>query len=189
MLTSIVISVAIPAVIILIFFSYYNGLVRRRNDIKLAFSSVDVFLKKRFDLIPNLVATVLEYAKHEASTFAKITELRKKDYSTMSNSEKIQTQNEISKAQISLDAVAENYPELKAAAGFMDLRRYINETEEQISATRRYYNTSVVDYNNAIETIPTLWFAGMFGFTKNNDILVTPENERENVSVKELFNS
>ena len=105
----------------------------------------------------------------------------------MNESDKVKFDNEFSQCKNSLMAVAENYPELQASANFMQLQRALNETEEQLSAARRAYNASVVIYNTSVETIPTLWVASMFGFTKNNNILVTPEQERQNVSVKDLF--
>ena len=182
-----IVSIVVIVFILIVIFSIYNSLVRKRNEITHAFSSIDVMLKKRFDLIPNLIASVQQYAKHESSTFTQITEMRNKNYASMNESDKVKFDNEFSQCKNSLMAVAENYPELQASANFMQLQRSLNETEEQLSAARRAYNASVVIYNTSIETIPTLWFASMFGFTKNNNILVTPEQERQNVSVKDLF--
>lgn len=184
-----VIAIVLVAILAIGLFSVYNGLVRKRNGIIYAFSSIDVMLKKRFDLIPNLVASVQQYVKHESSTFAQITEMRNANYSTMSNSDKIKFDDQFTQCKNSFFAVAENYPDLKASENFMQLQRSLNETEEQLSAARRSYNAAVVNYNNSIETVPTLWIASSFGFTKNNDILVTLEKERENVDIKKIFNN
>ena len=180
---------AVAAVVLLIIFIMYNGLVKKRNAIALSFSSIDVMLKNRFDLIPNLIESVKQYVDHESSTFTKITEMRNQNYSTMSNGEKVQFDKSFAQCQTSLFAVAENYPDLKASDNFIMLQRSLNETEEQLAAARRGYNASVIDYNNSLETIPALWFAPAMGFKKNDNLLVTAENERENVSVKNLFNS
>ena len=159
---------------ILVVISMYNSLVRKRNQIENAFSTIDVMLKRRFDLIPNLVATVQQYAKHEADTFAAITEMRNKTYTSQ-----VRTQ---------FFAVAENYPELKASENFLQLQRSLNETEEQLAAARRTYNASVTDYNNAVQTFPINLLAGMFGFTRKA-VLTIPEAERVTPDVKNLFNS
>ena len=167
---------------ILVVISMYNSLVRKRNQIENAFSTIDVMLKRRFDLIPNLVATVQQYAKHEADTFAAITEMRNKTYASL-NFDKM-----FSKVRTQFFAVAENYPELKASENFLQLQRSLNETEEQLAAARRTYNASVTDYNNAVQTFPTNLLAGMFGFTRKA-VLTIPEAERATPDVKNLFNS
>ena len=137
---------------ILVVISMYNSLVRKRNQIENAFSTIDVMLKRRFDLIPNLVATVQQYAKHEADTFAAITEMRNKTYTSLNDSEKAEFDKMFSKVRTQFFAVAENYPELKASENFLQLQRSLNETEEQLAAARRTYNASVTDYNNAVQT-------------------------------------
>lgn len=166
----------------------YNSLVRKRNQLENAFSTIDVMLKRRYDLIPNLVATVQQYAKHEAQTFSAITEMRNKAYTSLDDSEKADFDKMFSKASSRFFAVAENYPELKASANFLQLQRSLNETEEQLAAARRTYNASVTDYNNAVQTFPTNLLAGMFGFT-GKAVLSIPEAERVNPDVKNLFNS
>lgn len=153
---------------ILVVISMYNSLVRKRNQIENAFSTIDVMLKRRFDLIPNLVATVQQYAKHEADTFAAITEMRNKTYTSLNDSEKADFDKMFSKVRTQFFAVAENYPELKASENFLQLQRSLNETEEQLAAARRTYNASVTDYNNAVQTFPTNLLAGMFGFDKKS---------------------
>lgn len=173
---------------ILVVISMYNSLVRKRNQIENAFSTIDVMLKRRFDLIPNLVATVQQYAKHEVDTFAAITEMRNKTYASLNDSEKADFDKMFSKVRTQFFAVAENYPELKASENFLQLQRSLNETEEQLAAARRTYNAFVTDYNNAVQTFPTNLLAGMFGFTRKA-VLTIPEAERATPDVKNLFNS
>lgn len=172
--------------IALIFISVYNSLVRKRNETVNAFGAIDAMLKKRYDLIPNLVATVQQYAEHEKSTFAQITEMRNKTYESLSNQEKANLDAAFSQATSRFFAVAENYPQLKASQNFEQLQRALNETEEQLSAARRTYNASVTDYNNAVQTFPSNMIAGMFGFTQK-EVLTIPEKERATPDVKNLF--
>lgn len=178
----------IVALVVLVAVSMYNSLVRKRNQLENAFSSIDVMLKRRFDLIPNLVATVQQYARHESETFSAITEMRNKTYASLNESEKADFDKTFSKASSRFFAVAENYPELKASENFLQLQRSLNETEEQLAAARRTYNASVTDYNNAVQTFPTNLLAGMFGFTRK-EVLSIPEAERATPNVKNLFNS
>ena len=140
----------IGAVVIgLIFFMMYNTLIGKKNQVENAFSTVDVMLKRRYDLIPNLVSTVKTYMNYEGSTLEKITELRAKAMSGgISSDEKVSLDNEIRKVMGNIMVSVENYPELKANENFMHLQRTLNETEEQISAARRTFNAAVVDYNN-----------------------------------------
>jgi LemA protein len=149
----------------------YNNLVGARNQVENAFGTIDVMLKKRYDLIPNLVETAKVYMKHERDTLTGITELRTKALSgNVSSDEKVQLENQISGMMKSVMVAVENYPDLKASEQFTMLQRSWNETEEQISAARRNYNAS------------------MFGH-KRKSVLEIPEAERQNVSAKALFNS
>ena len=167
----------------------YNNLVGARNQVENAFGSIDVMLKKRYDLIPNLVETAKAYMKHEKDTLTGITELRTRAMSpTASTDEKVQLENQISGMMKSVMVAVENYPELKASAQFTMLQRSWNETEEQISAARRNYNASVTSYNNAVEKFPSNIFASIFGH-KRKSVLEIPETERQNVSAKAMFNS
>jgi LemA protein len=167
----------------------YNNLVGARNQVENAFGSIDVMLKKRYDLIPNLVETAKAYMKHEKDTLTGITELRTKAMSPSATSdEKIQLENQISGMMKSVMVAVENYPELKASEQFTMLQRSWNETEEQISAARRNYNASVTSYNNAVEKFPSNIFASIFGH-KRKSVLEIPEVERQNVSAKAMFNS
>lgn len=176
----------ISVVIVLIFITIYNSLVRKRNETENSFGAIDAMLKKRYDLIPNLVATVQQYAEHEKSTFAQITEMRNKSYSSLSNQEKANLDSSLSQAFTRFFAVAENYPQLKASENFAQLQRALNETEEQLSAARRAYNASVTDYNNAVQTFPSNLLAGIFGFTRK-EVLIIPEQERATPDIKNLF--
>lgn len=182
------IALIILAFIALLFISMYNSLIRKRNNTDNAFGAIDAMLKKRFDLIPNLVATIQQYAKHEQDTFTKITELRNRDYSSLSQSEKAEFDSSFASARRSFFMVAENYPQLRASENFMQLQRALNETEEQLSAARRTYNACVTDYNNSVMTFPSNMIAGMFSFVKK-EVLSIPEEERANPNVKNLFQS
>lgn len=176
------------AVLLLVLIGMYNGLVSKRNNTENAFASIDVMLKKRYDLIPNLVATVKQYATHEYNTFSKITELRTKQFSQLTVEEKTQLDKELSNVGRQFLLIAENYPDLKASDNFEQLQHSLNEVEEQLSAARRTYNAVITDYNNSVETFPSNIIAGMFGF-KRKMVFDIPEAEKQNVDVKSLFNS
>lgn len=176
-------------VFVLIAVLIYNGLVGARNNVENAFGSIDAMLKKRYDLIPNLVETVKVYMKHEKDTLTSITELRTKAISgNISPDEKVQVENQLARAMRNVMVAVERYPELKADSQFTMLQRSWNEAEEQISAARRAYNAAVTDYNNAVEKFPSSIFAAIFGH-KRKQVLVIPEVERQNISAKALFNS
>ncbi|CAD0002360.1 LemA family protein [Flavobacterium chungangense] len=167
----------------------YNSLIAKRNQASNAFSAIDVMLKKRFDLIPNLVEVIKQYANYEQGTLTKIAELRAKATSgTLKDSEKASLDTELSTAVKGLMVTVENYPDLKANTNFLNLQTTWTESEEQIAAARRTYNAIVTDYNNTIMMFPGNIFAGILGFTKT-DVLATPEEERKNISAKELFNN
>ena len=175
--------------IIILWIFYYNSLIGKRNQVTNAFSAIDVMLKKRFDLIPNLVEVVKQYASYEQGTLTKIVELRAKATSgTATDAEKATLDAELSTAVKGLMITVENYPDLKANTNFLNLQSTWTESEEQIAAARRTYNAVVTDYNNAIMMFPGNLFAGMLNYTKI-DVLATPEEERKNISAKELFNN
>ncbi len=177
------------AAIALIAIMVYNGLIRKKNEVDNAFGGIDVQLKKRYDLIPNLVATVQQYASHEKELLEKITQLRAKAIGgNLSNDEKVDLDNQISGALRSIMVSVENYPDLKASENFLNLQRSLNEVESQISAARRAYNAAVTDFNNGIETFPGNLMAGMMGLTRKQ-VFEIPEAERQNVNVKDLFKS
>ncbi|MFC0779815.1 LemA family protein [Flavobacterium sp. HJSW_4] len=167
----------------------YNSLIGKRNQVTNAFSAIDVMLKKRFDLIPNLVEVVKQYTNYEQSTLTKIVELRSRATSgNLTDEEKASLDTELSSTVKGLMVTVENYPDLKANANFLNLQTTWTESEEQIAAARRTYNAVVTDYNNAIMMFPGNLFTGMLGYTKI-DVLETPEEERKNISAKELFNN
>jgi len=186
--STLLILLAILVIVALIFISMYNGLIRRRNEVDNAFGGMDVQLKKRYDLIPNLVASVKEYAKHEKELLNKITELRASALKPdLSVNEKISLDNQISGAIKSMLISVENYPELKANENFIFLQRSLNEVESQISAARRTFNAVVTDYNNGIQVFPNSIIAGMMGM-KRKEVFVIQQAERENVDVSKMFN-
>jgi len=182
-------AVVIPIAVLLLFlFLMYNSLVGKKNQVENAFGSIDTLLKKRYDLIPNLVAAVKQYMQHEAGTLTEITELRAKAMSGgISSDEAVALNNKIGKALGGIMVAVENYPDLKASENFQQLQRSLNEVEEQISAARRAFNASVTDYNNAVEMVPTNIVASMMGY-RRRQVFEIPAGERRNVDVGALFN-
>lgn len=143
----------------------YNSLVRRKNQVTNIFATVDAMLKKRYDLIPNLVATAQEYMKHERHLLTEVTRLRAQAISgEISDDQKIDIDHQISKAIRGILVAVENYPDLKASQNFLHLQSTLVDLEEQISAARRAYNAAVTDYNNGVEMFPTNLLAKAFGF-------------------------
>jgi LemA protein len=187
MTTSTIVIIVAAVLLLIIIVSMYNGLVRKRNEVDNAFGGMDVQLKKRYDLIPNLVATVKQYAAHEKDLLEKVTELRSKATSgNLSSDEKVAVDNQISAGMKGLMVAVEGYPDLKANENFMNLQRTLNEVESQISAARRTYNAVITDFNNAIQSFPSNIIAGMMHL-KRKEVFVIPETERQNVDVKSLF--
>ena len=137
-----------------------------KNKIEEAFATMDVYLKKRWDLVPNLVNTVKGYAEHEKSTFDAITKLRSKNYDSMSANEKVETNQALGGMLGTLIATAEAYPELKANQNFLELQKNLNELENDIADSRKYYNGCVRQMNTAVESFPSNIIAGMFGFER-----------------------
>ncbi|MBD3362508.1 LemA family protein [Candidatus Dojkabacteria bacterium] len=160
----------------------YNGLVRLKNIVDEAWSGIDVQLKRRYDLIPNLVETVKGYAKHEKGTFEKIAQLRSTAMKADSVEKRGKAEAELTNTLKTLFAVAENYPELKANANFMSLQEELSKIETEIQGARRYYNGTVRDFNTKIQMFPANLIAGMLGF-KKRDYFEADEDERENVKV------
>ena len=165
----------------------YNSLVDKKNQVENAFGGIDVQLKKRYDLIPNLISSVKTYMKHESDTLTEITELRTKALSGgLSNDDKIYLDNKITSKLGGIMVAVENYPDLKASDNFIQLQRSLNEVEEQISASRRSYNASVTDLNNGIEKFPSNIIAGMMSLARK-EVFEILEAQRENVDVGNLF--
>jgi len=166
----------------------YNKLIRSKNQVENVFGALDALLKKRYDLIPNLVDVTKEYMKYEKETLVEITRLRTQAMSgNISDSEKMQINDKIGRLGRGLMIAVENYPNLKANESFAHLQSQWSEVEEQISAGRRAYNGAVTDYNNAIEMFPTNLMANAMNYQRK-DVLETAEEERENISAKDLFN-
>ena len=181
--TTTIILIAIAVVALWLVFTF-NGLVRRRFRVREAWSDIDVQLKRRYDLIPNLVETVKGYMTHERTVFEKVTEARTKAMGANTKEEKLGAENILSGTLKTLFAVSENYPELKANANFLDLQRELADTENKIQAARRFYNGNVMDLNTKIKTFPTNLIAGTFGFKKEEFFGIEKEEEREPVKVK-----
>ncbi len=181
----IVIAIVVVILAILVFYvlGTYNSLVRMRNRVEEGFSTMDVYLKKRWDLIPNLVETVKGYAKHEKSTLKEVVELRNSAYDGASINDKIDMNNKLSQGITKLMALAENYPDLKANQNFMDLSDELSKIEEDIANARKYYNGTVRNMNDKVQMFPSNIVAGMFGF-KNYPMFEAQANERNNVEVK-----
>ena len=162
----------------------YNGLVRLNNRTKEAWSDIDVQLKRRHDLIPNLVETVKGYATHERELFEKVTKARTSAMQAGNPHDKAEAENNLSGTLKSLFAVAENYPELKASDNFGKLQDELSDTENKIQAARRFYNANVRDFNTKIEIFPNNIVAGWLKFEKYEYYAVEDEKEKENVEVK-----
>ena len=163
--------------------SAYNGLVQSRNKVRDQFSQIDVQLKRRFDLIPNLVETVKGYAKHESETLEKVIQARNNYANAKTEAEKVEAANEMSRGVMNIMALAESYPDLKANTNFVDLQNQLKEVEDKIGYARQFYNDSVLMYNNKIEMFPSNLVASMFGFKKET-FFEADAKERENVQVK-----
>jgi LemA protein len=161
----------------------YNKLVTLRNRVKEAWSDIDVQLKRRYNLIPNIVETVKGYAAHEDSVFTKVTEARANAINTKNVKDQAAAEDMLSGALKSLFAVAENYPELKANENFMQLQNELVDTEDKIQSSRRFYNGNVRDYNTKIEQVPSNVIANIFKFKAEEFFEIEDEKEKENVEV------
>ncbi|TDQ09386.1 LemA family protein [Pedobacter metabolipauper] len=167
----------------------YNSLIGKKNQVTNAFSAIDVMLKKRFDLLPNLIETVKQYTKYEGDLLSKVVELRAQaNAGNLTNDQKLNLDKQLTSSVKGLMVTVENYPDLKANQNFLQLQSTWAESEEQIAAARRTYNAAVTDYNDAIMMFPGSIFAGMMNYQPMN-VLANTEEERKNISAKELFNS
>ena len=162
----------------------YNRFVVLGTRVKEAWSDIDVQLKRRYDLIPNLVETVKGYMEHERNVFEKVTEARTRAMGAGNKNEKLEAENVLSGTLKTLFAVSENYPDLKANANFLELQRELADTENKIQAARRFYNGNVMEYNTKIDTFPSNLIAGAFRFKKEEFFGLESEAEREPVAVK-----
>ena len=162
----------------------FNGLVVARNRVKESWSDIDVQLKRRYDLIPNLVETVKGYAAHESGTLDKVIQARAKAMNASGVKDKAQAENELSGTLKSLFALGEAYPQLRAVEAFTKLQEELTDTEDKIQAARRFYNSNVLVLNTKIESFPTNLIAESFGFSKADFFEVTAAVEREPVKVQ-----
>jgi LemA protein len=172
-----VVLLAVVGVPILFIISVYNGLIRLRNEVDNSFAQIDVQLKRRNDLIPNIVETVKGYAKHEREVFENVTKARAAIMGAKTVKEKADASNMLSSTLKSLFAVAENYPQLKANENFMQLQEELSGTESKIAYARQHYNDVVMEFNVRIQVFPNNLIAGPLGFAKR-DMFSTPETER-----------
>ena len=179
----IIIIVGILALLVFYVIGVYNKLVNARNKVENQFSQVDVQLKRRADLIPNLIETVKGYAKHENNTFKEVVEARNKAVSATSVNEKVEANNELTGALTKLFALAESYPELKANENFLALQSDLKETEDKISYARQFYNDSAMSFNNVVQMFPSNIIANMFSF-KKFDYFKINEEEKDVPKVK-----
>ena len=175
---ALVLLLVIIVAVALIFVGMYNSLITLRNRCDNAWSQVDVQLRRRYDLIPNLVETVKGYAKHEREVFERVTEARSAAVNAQTVKDQGQAENVLSGALKSLFAVAENYPDLKANQNVMQLQEELTSTENKIAFARQFYNDSVLTYNNKIQMFPSNLIAGMFNFT-TRQFFEAPEGDRE----------
>ena len=176
--------IAIIVLIAIYVLVQYNSFIKLNYRVKKAFSTMDVYLKKRLDLIPNIVETVKGYAKHESETLIAVIEKRGSNYDSMTEEQKIESGAAISSVIPNIMALAESYPDLKANQNFMNLSNQLEAVEEDIANSRKYYNGTVKRYNMSVQTIPTNIIAGMFHFEKKPMFEVESQAERQNVKVK-----
>ena len=177
--------VAVIAVIVLVIIGMYNGLIRLKNRVDEAWSDIDVQLKRRYDLIPNLIETVKGYASHERETLEKVVEARSRAMGIQGGDSKAkaEAENMLSSTLKSIFALSESYPDLKANQNFVELQRELSDTENKIMASRRFYNTNVRDFNTKLQVFPTNIFGNMLGF-KSREFFQAEEDEKKNVEVK-----
>lgn len=182
-MSPLIIGIGILVVLALFVMGTYNSLVTLRARIQEALSGIDVQLKRRADLIPNLVETVKGYAKHEKEVFENVTKARSALMGANTMQEKAEADNMLTGALKSLFAVAEAYPELKANTNFQDLQRQLEDTEDKVAYSRQFYNSNVLDYNTKVQMFPSNIFANMFGF-KAYEFFKADEADKKKVDVK-----
>lgn len=180
---TLIVLIAIAAIVFLFFMTTYNSLVNKRNKVRNSWSQIDIQLKRRFDLIPNLLETVKGYAAHEKQTFEEVTAARTRYMSAGNHQEAMDADSQLSKSLGRLFAVAEAYPELKSNTNFRELQEELTNTENKISFARQFYNDVVMDYNNKVQMFPSSIIAGMFGFS-TEEYLRFEESERVAPQIK-----
>ena len=175
--------IGLVALLVIYIFITYNSLIKLSNRVKEAFATMDVYLKKRWDLIPNLVEVVKGYMKHEASVLENVVKLRNSSYDKMSLTDKIDTNEQLTAGLSKLMVVAESYPDLKASQNFSDLSTQLSKVEDEIANSRKYYNAVVRNMNTKIEMFPSNIVAKMFSFQLSK-MFEADTNEKENVKVE-----
>ena len=174
--------IGVIALLVIYVLVTYNVFVKMKNRVDESFSTMDVYLKKRWDLIPNIVETVKGYAKHEKSTLSDVIKLRNGAYDNMSSDEKIKANQQLSKGITKIMALAEQYPELKANENFKDLSTQLTKIEDEIANSRKYYNGTVREFNDKVQMFPSNIVAKIFGY-KAKIMFEATEEERKNVKV------
>jgi LemA protein len=177
-----IILIILVALVILAFFYYFNRFALLANRIDNSLSQIDVQLKRRADLIPNLINTVKGYAKHETAAIKAVTDARKALMGAKGVEQKVKANNGLESALKTIFAIAENYPDLKANTNFLELQRELATTEDKVAYSRQYYNDSILSYNNLCKTFPGVFFAGLYG-KKEKEYLKIAESERNVVKV------
>lgn len=181
---ALIVIAVVVAVLVIWVIAAYNGFVKLRNMVEEAFATMDVYLKKRYDLIPNLVETVKGYATHESGTLEKVVQARNMAAGATNIEDKIQGENALQGTLKSLFAIAESYPDLKANTNFLDLQSQLQRIEDEIANSRKYYNAIVKEFNTKTEMFPSNLIAGMFHFVRKPLFEVQDETERQNVKVQ-----
>ncbi len=187
MTTTLWIVLAVIVVVIFAIIGMYNSLIKLKNRVDEAWSDIDVQLKRRYDLIPNLIETVKGYAAHEQGTLQKVVEARNVAMQMQAGGDlkkQLEAENALSSTLKSIFALSENYPDLKANQNFLELQRELSDTEDKIQASRRFYNGNVRDFNIKLEVFPTNVMAGILGFKRREFFEIGDEKQRENVQVK-----
>ena len=187
-MTSIVIITSILAILIIVGIVINNQIIAKKNRSAQAFGSIEIYLKKRFDLIPSLIATLNKYVTHEKEVLLEVTRLRSQAKNATNQNEKIEASNQLTKVMSGLNINVENYPNLKADTQFSNLQFELSDIEDQISAARRAYNAAVTDFNNKIEMFPASIVAGIRN-DKTQVLLEIPKEEQKEVDVKSLLDN
>ena len=177
-----VIFLIIAGIIVLYLVSMYNSLIKLNNKVEEGFSTMDVYLKKRWDLIPNLVELLKSYMKHEKTTLEEVVKLRNSSYDNMSNEDKMNVNNKLTTGINKIIALAENYPDLKANQSFIELNNSLTVIEEDIANARKYYNGTVRMFNDKVLVFPTNIISSLFGF-KSKKMFEIEETQRENIKI------
>lgn len=175
--------IGVVVVLVVLIIIMLNSFIKLNNKVNEAFATMDVYLKKRWDLIPSLVETVKGYAKHEKETLEEVVKMRSGDYDLLDNEEKIKTNEKVTKGISRIMALAESYPNLKANENFANLAKELTKTEDEIAQSRKYYNATVRVFNNKVQMFPNSILAKIFGYDPKSMFEASSE-ERENVKVE-----